>query len=100
MADHQLPKLNMRVRFPSSAPERLTSQANFNALFGDGSGRLPSLRAPHGPQRSISLRRTFALQAFPSTTTMGLDTPVERFGDRAVSDLAAVLVDQGGRGES
>lgn len=48
MVELQLPKLIVRVRFPSSAPERLTWPGEFQPCLFAGTDRLPPPCAPTG----------------------------------------------------
>ena len=87
MAEHQLPKLTVRVRFPSSAREIRPCQTPFFAN-DPAQPRLTATRS--GPPRAHDVRGRprFALR----------EPHVEGCCDRLVGHSAAVLIDQGSSG--
>ena len=88
MAEHQLPKLTVRVRFPSSAPENYPWSGPF---FASDPAQQRSTAASVGPSTG------------PTTFGTGRDLRsaqpgVEGCRDRLVGHPTAVLIDQGGGG--
>ena len=84
MAEHQLPKLRMRVRSPSSAPTT-------KALVTRTMATRAEIEHPTSLQRrALNVPRTLELASLSSAPTMRS----ERIGDRPVTARRAVLVDQ------
>jgi hypothetical protein len=88
MAEHQLPKLTVRVRFPSSAPENSPwSDTIFRERSGSTAINWSSVGPSTGPH-GVRGRPRFALR----------EPGVEGCRDRLVGHSAAVLIDQGSGG--